>query len=107
MADTYHPQPQFNITTSYQLLNTSSEVPADSIITQPDQIYDEDLNRDQILNTSTQIPMHREIVVEMELYAPGLLTSWPDNLKPQYRVPEYATEVAAVVSSFPALTVAF
>lgn len=106
MADTYHPQ-QFFERPSPQVTATSSEVPADSIIPQPYDRPGDDGLMPAIMNVSTQIPMHQEIISQMELYAPGLLTSWPDDKKPQYRIPEYATEVAPPDTGFPALTVAF
>lgn len=119
MADTYHPQQiglnQVKLTSSivpadsikleiyplHQLTLTSSIVPADSI---KFELYY------QIKLTSTQIPLHQEIVKQMELYAPGSFNFWPDDKKPQYRIPAYATMVVeppVVTSTFPALTLAF
>lgn len=99
MADTYHPQ---MITFGASQTIVSSEILAPSI---KHESYD------NIPITSTQIPMHREIINQMELYAPGILTSWPDDRKPQYRIPTYATEVTptppVVTTTFPALTLAF
>lgn len=100
MPDTYYPQQFFEVQ-SAQVTITSSEVPADSIVAIPTYF---DINL-----MSTQIPIHQEIIAQMELYAPGSLTSWPDDNKPQNRIPIYATEVATptVTSNFPALTLAF
>ena len=100
MADTYHPQQFFEVQ-SPQILETSSEVPTDSI--KSEFYYN-------VTATSTFIPLHKEIISMMELYAPGSGITWPDDLKPQYRIPEFANDPEpppVVQGNFSALTLAF
>lgn len=97
MPDTYLPQ-QIG---QNQVTATSGVVPATSIT------YNSYLEKEI---TSAFIPLNQDIVVVMELYAPGSGTSWPDDKKPQYRVPSLVTAPyvpPSVVSSFPVLTLAF
>ena len=102
MADTYHPQQQFAVGRPDNIWTTGTGQPAIEM-----HAYTQDM--DLIIATGSFIPANQGLIVEMELYAPGGGTTWPDNLKPQYRVPSFATAPYVppfVADDFPAMLLA-
>lgn len=89
MADTYHPQ-----TLLFPTNGTAWS--GSSIVVEPED--------PEVVAESGFVPANRGIFALYEHFPPGG-TTWPDDLKPQYRVPEDVTE-PVFVPTFPAQTLA-
>lgn len=56
--------------------------------------------------TSSFVPLYENVISQNELYAPGSLTSWPENYEPQYRIPVTALTPVTSGNPFNVLTLA-
>lgn len=90
MADTYHPQTLLFPTRGTDWSGSSVEAQVD-----PPSVTIE----------SGFQPENREILAMYEHAPPGTVLTWPDDLKPQYRVPAAVTE-PLFREAFPAQTLA-